>query len=197
MAHPIDAARRPRWRLAFALPLLLGTLSCALFVRRPLVPMRTVELAEKTGGDCLAVLLPGRYDEPESFRRAGFAEAVERRALKLDLLGVDSHLGYFRDRSIVERLRLDVIQPARAAGYRTIWIVGTSLGGLGGLLYLHEHADDLSGVLALAPYLGDDDVIREIKAAGGPTRWTPPSPLPADQVGRELWSWLGPWAAHP
>ncbi|MEO8196571.1 MAG: hypothetical protein ABI689_07595 [Thermoanaerobaculia bacterium] len=37
-------------------------------------------------------------------------------------------------------------------------------------------------------------MIREIAAAGGPARWTPPPTLPTDDVGRELWSWLAPWA---
>jgi pimeloyl-ACP methyl ester carboxylesterase len=163
-------------------------------LRRPLVPLRAIEVGARSGGDCLAVLLPGRRDGPESFRDAGFAEAVEKRGLRLDLEAVDAHLGYYRNRSVVERLHLDVVAPARARGYRTIWVVGTSLGGVGGLLYLRDHPEEISGVLALAPFLGADEVIREIETAGGPARWTPPRTLPTDDVGRELWSWLAPWA---
>ncbi|MFN7943038.1 MAG: alpha/beta hydrolase [Thermoanaerobaculia bacterium] len=143
---------------------------------------------------CLAVLLPGRWDRPESLLAAGFADAVEKRGTRLDLVAVDAHLGYFRDRSVVERLHLDIVAPARAAGYRTIWIVGTSLGGVGGLLYLRGRPEGLSGVLALAPFLGGEDLIREIEAAGGPTRWTLLPASPADDVGRGLWRWLVPWA---
>jgi pimeloyl-ACP methyl ester carboxylesterase len=167
-------------------------------LRPTTVPMRTVELARGDGGRpgrCLAVLLPGRFDRPEQFREAGFARAVEARGLALDLVAVDSHLGYFRARTIVDRLQADVIAPARAAGYDTIWIVGTSLGGLGGLLYLRDHPEDLAGVLALAPYLGETAVIEEIERAGGPTRWRPPATLADGDLGRELWGWLGPWAA--
>ncbi|MEO8277025.1 MAG: alpha/beta hydrolase-fold protein [Thermoanaerobaculia bacterium] len=171
----------------------------------PAIPMRTIALDRAVTGAgapaaksrCLAVLLPGRWDEPERFREAGFARAVAERDLDVDLVAVDSHLGYFRDRSIVERLRLDVIAPAKASGYDTIWIVGTSLGGLGGLLYLRDHPEDLSGVLALAPYLGESELIGEIEAAGGARKWTPPASYAATDIGRELWSWLTPWLAGP
>jgi pimeloyl-ACP methyl ester carboxylesterase len=163
----------------------------------PSVPLRTVDLAVSGadgGGRCLAVLLPGRHDEPERFAKAGFARAVASRGLPVDLVAVDAHLGYFRTRTVVERLRTDVIAPAQAAGYETIWIVGTSLGGLGGLLYLREHPEDLDGVLALAPYLGEPRLLQEIDRAGGPTRWIPQATTREGDPGRELWSWLGPWA---
>ncbi len=197
MAIPGSGQHPPR-RCALAGLLLLAAVapSCAS-LSQPAIPLRTLELGRKTGGTCLAVLLPGRWDEPESFAKAGFAEAVARRHLSLDLMAVDAHLGYYRNRSVTERLQLDVLEPARAAGYRTIWIVGTSLGGLGGILSLRDHPQDLAGVLALAPFLGPPEVIREIRAAGGPARWMPPRILAADDVGRELWSFLAPWAAGP
>jgi pimeloyl-ACP methyl ester carboxylesterase len=175
------------------------TTGCAA-LRPAAAPLPTVELARGAGasaGRCLAVLLPGRFDRPEKFRDAGFVAAVAKRGLALDLIAVDSHLGYFRDRTIVERLRNDVVAPARAAGYDTIWIVGTSLGGLGGLLYLRDHPEDVDGVFAIAPYLGQPPVIEEIYRAGGPTKWRPPATVAESDVGRELWSWLGPWASAP
>lgn len=182
-------------RLAALLALTALSLSCATW-RAPAVPLRTIELAPRSGGSCLAVLLPGRWDEPERFRRAGFAAAVAQRGLQLDLVAVDAHLGYYRDRSVVERLRADVVAPARAAGYREIWLVGISLGGLGGLTYLREHPEDLAGVLALAPYLGEAELVREIEAAGGAASWRPQRSGDGASPGRELWSWLAPWAAE-
>ncbi len=172
------------------------TTGCAA-LRPATVPLRTVDLARSAGaagGRCLAVLLPGRLDEPEKFRQAGFARAVESRRLRLDLVAVDAHLGYYRARTVVDRLREDVIAPARAAGYATIWIAGPSLGGLGSLLYLRDHPEDLAGVFAIAPYLGESSVIEEIERAGGPRQWRPPAALAENDLGRELWSWLGPWA---
>ncbi len=170
-------------------------LTACVPIGRPAVPMRTLELVKGDESRCLAVLLPGRLNAPEKFAEAGFASAVAARSLALDLVAVDAHFGYYRDRSVVERLRLDVVAPARAAGYDTIWLVGSSLGGIGGLLYLKHHPEDLAGVFVLAPYLGPEEVIDEIAAAGGPARWRPPSRVDDDDVGRELWSWLAPWLA--
>lgn len=177
----------------------MTTSGCA-GLRPATAPLRTVELLRGGAageGRCLAVLLPGRWNEPERFRDAGFAAAVAARGLAIDLVAVDAHLGYYRARSIVERLRTDVVAPARAAGYDSIWIVGPSLGGLGGLLYLREHPEELSGVLAIAPYLGESEVIDEIAQAGGPAAWRPPATIASGDIGRELWTWLAPWASAP
>ena len=52
--------------------------SCSLVIEPP-VPMRTLELTTRRPGNCLVVLLPGRFASPAGFRRAGFADAVESR----------------------------------------------------------------------------------------------------------------------
>ncbi|MGK2857412.1 MAG: alpha/beta hydrolase [Thermoanaerobaculia bacterium] len=181
----------------FIPPLLKGTgalipvllCSCSLVLEPP-VPMRTIELTPRRPGNCLVVLLPGRFASPEGFRRAGFADAVESRGLRIDLVAADAHLGYYKNKSVIERLRSDVIEPAHRSGYEEIWIAGTSLGGLGGLIYMKEHPEQLSGVLAIAPFLGDDELIREIEAAGGPPRWKQAPPSEDDDVGRKIWPWL-------
>ena len=53
---------------------------------------------------------------------------------------------------MVDRLKEDVINPAKEKGYTKIWLVGISLGGLGSLLYAMEHPSDIEGMLVLAPY---------------------------------------------
>ena len=171
---------------AHAAVLLAGMVTAGCAALRPAtVPLRTIDLARGSGVRCLVVLLPGRLDAPEQFRDAGFATAVARRGLPVDLVAVDSHLGYFRDRTVIERLRADVVLPARAAGYDTIWLAGTSLGGIGALFYLRDHPQDLAGVLAIAPYLGEEKLIREIERAGGPGSWQPPAAIAASDAGRE------------
>jgi pimeloyl-ACP methyl ester carboxylesterase len=176
----------------FAAALVFSTLllcACGPF-RAQVVPMPTIDLTPQRSGRCLVVLLPGRFASPEEFRQAGFADAVAARGLRIDLVATDAHLGYYRGRSVVERLRADIIAPARAAGYEQVWIVGTSLGGLGGLIYLKEHPGDLSGVLSIAPFLGDDELIREIELAGGATGWAAPQKVDGEDVGITLWRWL-------
>lgn len=198
-----------RWRVASAASTLgaLIVASAAITVvgcgalRRPVVPMPVIALGSPAAHDCLVILLPGRWNRPEAFADAGFARAVAARGLSLDLVAVDAHLGYYRNRSVIERLRADVVLPARAAGagrsgYDRVWLAGVSLGGLGSLLYLRDHPDDLAGVLALAPFLGEPEVIRELEVAGGPLAWQPPPALDGT-LGRELWSWLAPWLRRP
>jgi len=167
-------------------------LSACAELGTPAVPIRTIDLTPRRPGNCLVVLLPGRFAEPEGFDKARWADAVSRRGLHADLVAVDAHLGYYRTRTIIERLKLDVVDPARAAGYHEIWIAGTSLGGLGGLIYLKEHPDEVAGVVAIAPFLGDEKVIDEIVAAGGPAAWKAPEAIADDDVGRTIWSWLAP-----
>lgn len=175
----------------FAPALVLSLLLCACGpFRAQVAPIPTIDLTPERAGRCLVVLLPGRFASPEEFRRAGFAEAVAARGLRIDLVAVDAHLGYYRGRSVVDRLRTDVIGPARAAGYEQVWIAGTSLGGLGGLIYLKNHPEDLAGVLAIAPFLGDDALIGEIEQAGGAAEWTAPASSDDEEVGLTLWRWL-------
>ncbi len=63
------------------------------------------------------------------------------------------------------------------------------MGGFGSLLYASEHPDEVAGVILLAPYLGDQDLIREIEAGGGLATWS------GDKSGHKdyeigVWEWL-------
>jgi pimeloyl-ACP methyl ester carboxylesterase len=124
------------------------------------------------------------------FEDEGFVEAVRRRGLPFDMVAPNTHFGYYRERTLAERIRADVIRPARNAGYRKIWMVGVSLGGLGALLYLMEYPQDVDGVFTLGPYLGDDAIIEEITAAGGLAAWEPGPYNPEEDWERMLWDWL-------
>ena len=50
----------------------------------------------------------------------------------------DIHLSYYITRTAIQRLREDVILPARASGYKRISLAGISLGGLGALYHAIE-----------------------------------------------------------
>jgi len=137
---------------------------------------------------CLVVFLPGRGDEPEDFGRNRFPDVLRRAGSRCAMVGVDSHLGYFVEHSIVTRLHEDVIAPARTRG-QDVWLVGISLGGLGALAYTREHPVAVKGLVLLSPYLGEDDVIREVQAAGGLAAWTPQG-SPDETDFRSLWMFL-------
>lgn len=167
--------------------------------------MRTIsDLAPRTACppvDTLAILLPGAYDTPDDFLREGFVIAVRERQLPVDLQLVDAHLGYYGDRSVIDRLRQDVVLPARQAGYRRIWLVGISLGGFGALAYAMDHSSEVDGLFLLAPYLGTRGIQKEIAASGDLLRWQPGAAA-TDEDERRLWLWLaqratGSTAAQP
>ena len=90
---------------------------------------------------------------------------------------------------MIDRLAEDVIRPARAQGYRQIWLVGISIGAVGAMLYADAHPDDVDGVVLIAPYLGTQLTADEIKRAGGLARWPSPEVKP-DDIDTILWHWL-------
>ena len=173
-------------RLLFLLVLAGLALSCFPTA----TPMETVSYEAVEPGETVFVFLPGRSSRPAEFAEAGFIDELQRRVPEAQVIVADAHFGYYFHRNLVERLNEDIIGPARARGARNVWLVGISMGGLGALFYAREHADQVTGVVALAPFLGDEDVIEEIAAAGGPAGWEPPPNLDPSDYQRDIWKWL-------
>lgn len=163
------------------IPLLLALLSGC--VSAP-VPMRSVKDAYRGKAKCLLVFLPGAGDHAERFAQEGFLEAVRARGLSVDIVSAEATLGYYTRFTITERLEADVIN---SAGYAETWLVGVSLGGAGSLTYAQRRPGQVTGVLALSPWLGSADLIREIHDAGGLEKW---QSRPSEDYERELWRWL-------
>jgi len=134
------------------------------------------------------VWLPGAYHAARDFLAAGFAEAVRLRRIPLDLLFVDMELAHVGDRSALQRLRSDIVLPARAAGV-SIWLGGISLGGLFALDYAASHPDELDGLCLLAPYLGNRMLTAEIAHAPGLERWQPGELAETDEE-RRIWRYI-------
>jgi len=176
-----------RW-LALAVPLLLA--GCAMW-RPAVVPMRMLTETARCDSPVrtLLVMLPGSYSLPEEFQSEGFVRIARAHQLAADLRLVDAHVRYYQERSVIDRLAEDVIRPARAQGYRQIWLVGISIGAVGAMLYADAHPDDVDGVVLIAPYLGTQLTAKEIKTAGGLARWPSPEVTPGD-IDTILWHWL-------
>ena len=166
---------------------------CVALMPAP-APLRSVEYeSPQQPAKCLFVLLPGAGDHAERFREKGFVEDLQNSKLSIDIRAVDATMGYYMKGTLLDRLEADVITPAKAVGYEEIWLVGPSMGGLGSLLYSRMHSAEVTGVLAIAPFLGDQDLIEEIAAAGGLRQWQAPPRVDAlslDNYQRELWRWL-------
>ncbi len=180
----------PSWLRLLWLALFGLSSGCSLIFPTT-VPIPTVE--HRTGGPgakTLLVMLPGRGDAPEDYVESGFIEMLAGAGLAVDAVAVDAHFGYYYSRTLLTRLHDDVIAPARAEGYQQVWLLGVSMGGLGALLYAQKHAQTIDGLVLLAPFLGDDDLIDEIRAAGGLASWSPPAVIDPDDYQRGLWAWL-------
>lgn len=134
-------------------------------------------------------MLPGSYSLPEEFQSEGFVKIARAHHLAADLRLVDAHVRYYQNRTVIDRLAEDVIRPARAQGYRQIWLVGISIGAVGAMLYADAHPDDVDGVVIIAPYLGTRLTANEIQRAGGLARWPAPE-VKADDIDTILWRWL-------
>lgn len=152
------------------------------------VPLPSIETAHPDArSESLVIMLPGRGDRAATFIAEGFTDAGQRHGF--DTIAVDAHFGYYRKRMLLPRLHQDIIVPAKAAGYKNIWLLGISAGGFGSLLYATEHSDQIDGVILLAPYLGDRDLAQEINGSGGLAAWS------GNASGFEdheiaVWAWL-------
>lgn len=180
--------------LVFALVVVLLVAGC---IRTPptQIPIPSVQTVGSAGrSDTLVVMLPGRGDRANTFIREGFE--IPGRLNGFDTVAVDAHLGYYMQRSVVNRLHEDIVIPARAAGYSTIWLLGISMGGLGSLLYAAEHPDQVDGVILLAPFLGDRRSIETVVETGPLEHWNGEGEGLKDYE-IAVWTWLRDAAREP
>ena len=176
--------------LLFAIPAILSS-GC---YPTPTIPIETIhyEARNAPGKRMLIVFLPGNSDSISVFQENGLIETVHARGLAIDMIATHAHIGYYIDWSILPRLEQDVMLPAKAKGYSQIWLVGDSLGAYGALSYAKAHPRDITGVVLLGAYLGEKELLNEIKQAGGLDAWEPgdTSGPTREQWERGLWAWL-------
>ncbi len=170
---------------------IINLLSCWA-LRRTTVPVPAVWYHGGASDGALVVLLPGRADRPKDFE--GFVRIARSAGIGADFVAVDLHMRYYIKGTAIDRLRTDVIEPARAAGYGKIWLVGVSMGGTGTLLYMRDYPTEVTGAYVVAPFLGDRDTIQKIQASG----WAEKAPQITSHAARsewEGWQWgLWHWA---
>lgn len=181
------------YRLGTALLLALLAFGCYPPYRPATVPIGTIRY-DAPGGTHreLLVYLPGYGDNPSAIEENGLVKAAWKRGVAADIVGVDAHLGYYQEGTILTRLKEDVIDPAKAGGYKNIWLVGNSLGAYGAILYARYHPQDITGVVLLGPYLGEKKTIDEVRKAGGLRQWDPGEvgSNTKEDWGKQIWLWL-------
>jgi pimeloyl-ACP methyl ester carboxylesterase len=142
------------------------------------------------------LLLPAAYAAPEDFLREGFARAARDRVLPIDLVFVELKLQHLTDRTILRRLRHELVLPARAVGCRSIWLGGISLGGFVAIAYAERYPREIDGLCLFAPYLGNHIVTGEIERSNGVREWTP-GELADDDDERRIWRFIKEHRSHP
>lgn len=135
------------------------------------------------------LLLPAAYTGPEDFVREGFVRAVRERGLALDLMFVELSLQHLTDRTVLRRLRHELVLPSRAAGCRTLWLGGLSLGGFVALAYAERYPQEIDGLCLFAPYLGNRIITGEIERTGGLQQWMP-GELAEEDDERRIWRYV-------
>ena len=100
----------------------------------------------------LVMLLPPISGKGFYYETNGFIEAVRERGFEADLKILDVSPVLYLKGSIVELIKTELVDLAKASGYKRILLVGTSLGGHGALLYITKCPEDVDGVVVLAPF---------------------------------------------
>jgi pimeloyl-ACP methyl ester carboxylesterase len=134
------------------------------------------------------IWLPGAYHSAQDFLDQGFVRAAAQRHVPLDLRFVDLEMQHLDDRDAFQRLRSEIVLPARDSG-AAVWLAGISLGGLVALDYASTHVGELDGLCLLAPYLGNRMLMNEIAAKSGLAGWEP-GELAESDTERRIWRYI-------
>ncbi|SFN35157.1 hypothetical protein SAMN05216289_11629 [Dokdonella immobilis] len=188
-------ARITPFLLGTLLVLVLGGCAAGGDVSRP-IPTATV--AAPSAAHRAVIVLPGRGDDLDSLQRRNLAAVIQRHWPEADVILTGLTMPFYKEGRATTRLHDEVVAPMRERGYREIWLLGISLGGMGAILYEHEHPGETDGILLLSPYLGEAALQDEIRNAGGLAKWKPGphQALGPDTFQRELWRTLKSWQDH-
>lgn len=167
------------------------------------IPRRFVAAPDPEPDRALVIVLPGIGADAEALDRHGVARAIQAEWPQADTVLTSAAIAYYApDGGLVRRLHDELVQPALQRGYRRVWLLGASLGGLGALLYEQQRPGEVTGVLAFAPYLGNGGAAEQIREAGGLERWQAPGLThvrenPYLDYPRMIWTMARDWLFQP
>ncbi|BCD97943.1 serine aminopeptidase domain-containing protein [Marinagarivorans cellulosilyticus] len=163
---------------------------CNLFIPKATTPISTQTYpaisATTPKSKALMIMLPGIGNRASAFADKGFIAELQAQHPNMEIITAEAHFGYYKERTVTTRLKEDIIKPAQQQGYNSIWLTGTSLGGFGSLLYTMEHPQDIAGIIAIAPYLGDKKLIADISQAPSLQQWAR-NYQGNDEIALSLW----------
>ncbi len=184
--------------LALSLTLTLALSSC-YFSRSPTRPVPALFASHGAPSTCLVVFLPGLLDSPDSFLDHDMIRELRASGAPCDAVMVDLHYRYFFGGTAGDVLYEDVVYPAMARGYDEIWLVGTSLGAMGAVLFARDHGASITGMILLSPFLGIEPTRSEVVDAGL-RDWHPghlPAAIDDASFTRFVWATLRGYVDDP
>ena len=197
---PEHLNRRPQARLrdlVSGLMMSLVLFGCAA-LRKPSgpIPVKEIPAPQQSALRPLVIVLPGRGDDLDDLMQTGMAETLQKAWPQADVLLAGVTLSYYAAGQVQQRLHDEIIVPARARGYREIWLTGASMGGMGALMYERTYPRDVTGIVLYAPFMGALNLIKQVADAGGPRGWNPgpkPQQMDADDYQVEIWRVVKGW----
>ena len=99
-----------------ALPF-LALVSCAPKVPIPVLEYGRMDASENKH---LLILLRGRGGSHKDFAKHGIIDEVRKRNLPFDIVAPAAHFGYYRSESLPDRLKEDIIDPAREKDRKSV-----------------------------------------------------------------------------
>lgn len=168
------------------------------YLRKPPspIPVKEIPAPQQSPLRALVIVLPGKSDDLDDLADSGIAQAVQRAWPQADVLLAGATLRYYGDGRLAQRLHDEIVVPARAHGYREIWLTGASMGGMGTLLYERQYPHEVTGLVLYAPFMGAPSLVRRIADAGGPAAWDPgpvPERVDGDNYQTEMWRVVKSW----
>lgn len=174
-----------RFKRVMTVVLAIVALQSCYYLQSAVEPLETNVYSAAPESDTeakdLVIMLPGIGEYPETFQRNGLIDDLRKLELTLDVVTVNAHLGYYSARTLLWRLKQDVVEPAFSKGYERIHFVGISLGSYGTLLYMREYPEDVNSAILLGPYLGEAEFYRYLLEATAP---------PANVDEGNIWPWV-------
>lgn len=147
-------------------------------------------------GRSLVVLLPTIGGKGSQYEEYGLMEELRMRGTLADAVVLNVNFRLYLRRKTVEILKTEVIDPAKAKGYKRFYLVGTSLGGHGALLYATQYPEDVDALFLFAPFISGPLVTKAIEEAGGLDEWKD-CPFLAWKYACNVWKGVKDYASDP
>ena len=152
-------------------------------------PLQLRKISSSNYTENLIVMFPGINSPGSDFIDYGFTDLYKQYYKNSDIILADTRFSYIKADNIAERIHADIIKPSIKAGYKKIWFIGISLGGLNILKYVKKFNNHINGIILIAPYLGETSSIKSLFESNSYLEW---SKVHAEETDKtiQLWRYL-------